>query len=340
MHKLLNNIKTAFIYSESGFTHNTFMILIFVVFSVFFAFKLVSNHVSADSPKITSGISGYCMNIESSKPISGSVVDNEKCNNTVAQVWTVDGVNITHESEYCLSVSGDNSSLGAKIVLNSCDNVPGQVWLRDQNGFFNPNSGMCLSSIKSSSYNQLQLDNCNLLSQQQIWYPSNSSDDNYGQNAMCKGSKGVVIACEAEKQWSIWQESASNHEALLNTYTDGAPYEEWCADFVSYIYKESGYPFTLGETNGWDENNANNIQNQGFTEHLASSGYIPKLGDVAYFNYSSGHVEIVVSGGKTPTFIYGNSATIDPSTGNGEMMSNTIINDGNAGQLIYYLSPN
>jgi len=78
----------------------------------------------------------------------------------------------------------------------------------------------------------------------------------------------------------------------------------------------------------------------GFTQHYANTGYIPKTGDVAYFNYNGGHVEIVVSGGSKPTFVYGNSATIDPTTGNGEMEANTETSDGSLGQLVYYLSPN
>ena len=124
----------------------------------------------------------------------------------------------------------------------------------------------------------------------------------------------------------------------MTGYTDGAPYEEWCADFVSYIYKEAGYPFTGGETNGWDENNANKIQFMGFVKHDPAN-YTPKPGDVGYFNYNGGHVEIVISGGAHPTFIYGNSATIDPTTGNGQMESNTIVQDGSLGHLVYYLSP-
>jgi len=67
---------------------------------------------------------------------------------------------------------------------------------------------------------------------------------------------------------------------------------------------------------------------------------VPLAGDVAYFNYGGGHVEIVVSGGQTPTFVYGDSGVTDPTTGNGQMTTNTITQKANEGQLIYYLSPN
>jgi hypothetical protein len=154
----------------------------------------------------------------------------------------------------------------------------------------------------------------------------------------CKdATDGQRVACYAIKEWTTWQSGTPSHEALLNTYTDGAPYEEWCADFVSYVYKEADAPFTNGETDGWDENIASNVQNQGFTLHPAIL-YTPQVGDVAYFNYTGGHVEIVISGGSTPTYIYGNSATIDPTTGNGQMEANTISNEGNLGGVSYYLS--
>jgi len=61
------------------------------------------------------------------------------------------------------------------------------------------------------------------------------------------------VACYAAKEWAAWQAPGSNHNALLNVYADGNGYEEWCADFISYVYKEAGYPFSGGERDGWDE---------------------------------------------------------------------------------------
>lgn len=317
--------------TESGFTHSTFLIFLFVFFTVFGIFKFVGNHVSADSPRIVSGISGQCMDLNTET--EGPIVDVWKCNNTTAQVWSVSTNKITHGINDCLAVKDDSIEPNTKIILSKCSDTPGQVWLRDQDGFYNPNSNLCLSADSSS---QLYLNTCNELnSDNEKW---NLSAQSLPAN-ICKGSKGGIVACNAVKEWTDWQSSSSNHNALLNEYTDGAPYEEWCADFVSYVYKESGYPFTNGETDGWNENNANNIENMGFTIHQADSGYIPKTGDVAYFNYDGGHVEIVIVGGKKPTFIYGNSATIDPSTGNGQMMANTITSDGSFGQVTYYLTP-
>ncbi len=315
--------------NQLGFTHSTLILVLLFAFGVFSVARFVNSHASADGPKLYSGLSGYCMEDSKNELTPNTKVTNVKCNDSTAQVWTFKQLNIVHDDSYCLSVIGTN------VGLNSCNNGPEQVWLRDNNSYYNPNTQSCLTSNLSHSNSQLTISPCaGHSSPSQSWTPSISTD------TTCNGSKGVVVACNAVKQWAIWQSGGSNHEALLNLYTDGAPYEEWCADFVSYIYKTSGYPFTGGESNGWDENVASNIQNMGFTKHLVSSGYIPKPGDVGYFNYNGGHVEIVVSGGKIPTFVYGNSATIDPTTGNGDMMSNTIINDGVNGQVVYYLSPN
>lgn len=325
--------------NQSGFTHRTVMVVVLVFFCVFVLVKHLENHVSADSAKITSGISGYCLDDHNGKTSVNNVVDASKCNDTDAQDWVANPTSITQHNKYCLSVQG-NGKLKGVIVLNLCDDQPGQVWLRDQTGFENPNSGLCLSDSLAQPTNQLFLSSCNNLSaRQETWTPTSQPNQNTN-NQTCTGSEGEKVACYAAKEWTTWQSNSVSHESLLTAYTDGAPYEEWCADFVSYVYKEAGYPFSQGDTSSWDENIAGNIQYMGFTEHQASTGYVPQPGDVAFFDYNAGHVEIVVSGGKIPTYIYGDSATIDPTTGNGQMMANTISNDGSAGQVIYYLSPN
>jgi hypothetical protein len=223
--------------------------------------------------------------------------------------------------------------------LNTCNGSPGETWNIDLSGYENPNSGLCLDAPSNKTNYQLAIDSCNNLSRiGESWTAASWSNNN--SSASCvSGTKGEQVACFAEKQWVAWQTGLSNHKILLTDYTDGNSYEEWCADFVSYVYKEAGYPFTAGERNGWDEYNANNIQYMGFTMHSAAS-YSPKPGDVAFFDYAGGHVEVVATGGKTPTFIYGDSNTADPATGNGEMNEDSLTSDGSAGQVIYYLSPN
>jgi hypothetical protein len=308
------------------------LIALVICFAAVMTFRSVTSHAAGVSADIKSGVSGFCLDAHNDQ-LNNAEIDSWGCNGSRAQNWTVTISSIQHDNNYCLSVLDNGTHSGDLIVLQTCNAAAGQVWLRDQSGFKNPNSGLCLSLPESQTGKQLILASCNALNEQaEIWLtkadPSCSND-----------TKGQKIACEAIQEWTRWQSGTPSHEALLNSYTSQAPYEEWCADFVSYVYKEAGYPFTGGETNGWDENIASNIQYMGFTMHPASQ-YVPHDGDVAFFDYQGGHVEIVVSGGSTPTFVYGNSATIDPSTGNGQMQSNTITHDGSEGQIMYYLSPN
>jgi hypothetical protein len=278
---------------------------------------------------IRSGISGACLDVFHSEKINNVVVDTASCNGTSAQNWTTTAFTIRHQNtNSCLSTTS-----GGLIALDSCSDVPGQVWLRDNQGYYNPNTGKCLTAGKVGT--QLQLGSCNNMSWDGVtWNPESAA-----QAPVCNGSKGSVVVCETAKEWAAWVATGSNHESLLTKYTDGTPYEQWCADFISYVYKESGFPFTSGSADGWDENDANSVQYMGFTMHPADGSYLPKAGDVAFFNYPGSHVEVVVSGGKNPTFIYGDSAEIDPTTGNGQMKANTITQDS-SGQLEYYLSPN
>lgn len=320
--------------NQAGFIRGAFALAICSVLLVF-GFKTVTGHAASTDVAIKSGISGNCLDDYRGRVTQGAQVDAWNCNGSSAQDWSVELGTIRHDDDSCLSVKGDGTNTGDAVVLNSCSGAPGQVWLRDQSGYFNPHSGLCLSTPDNEGGVPLALASCDFTAAGEQWSP----DSGALQNTSCTiGTQGEKIACDAEAAWTTWQSGSPSHETLLTSYTDGAPYEEWCADFVSYIYKEAGYPFTNGEADGWDESNANNIQYMGFTIHDAAN-YTPQTGDVAFFDYPGGHVEIVVSGGKTPTFVYGDSATIDPTTGNGQMEANTITNDGAKGQVVYYLSP-
>lgn len=299
----------------------------------------LSTHVGAATSVIRSGATGYCLDDYRNNTVATAEVDIWSCNNSLAQNWIFTGIFIKHDGGRCLSVDGDSKTEGARVTLNRCTAAAGQVWLMTNKGFENPNSNLCLAATATASGAHTVLASCKDMPQPlKTWTPTNSS----GQSLVtpsCSSAKGERIACYAEREWAAWSAKNSDHAGLLNTYTDGNSYEEWCADFVSYVYSEAGYPFTQGERNGWDEYDANSVQNMGFTMHPADGSYTPKTGDVAYFNYNGGHVEIVVSGGKTPTFVYGDSGNPDPVTGNGDMAANTITNDGDAGQVMYYLSP-
>ncbi len=288
-------------------------------------------------PDIKSALSGYCLDDHGGSMKPGSTVYYSLCNGSEAQAWSLSGGTIEKQGQYCLS------AFKFEILIENCKKGSiNQAWVRYGVGIKNISEQYCLSMPTQKNNQTLTLKPCNTTNIDESWTPSLWSGQSIFSmsSANCNQTDlGKRVACFAERQWLSWQTEPSLHNVLLTDYTDGNSNEEWCADFVSYVYRQAGDSFTNGERSGWDEYNANNIRYQGFTYHAANSGYIPRPGDVAYFNYLGGHVEIVVTGGAHPTFIYGDSGTIDPQTGNGDMAENQITGVAGEGQLEYYLSP-
>jgi hypothetical protein len=332
------------VHSQTGFIRQTILlgISLIMLFAVVNIYKLAPASADSSIPEIRSGIAGYCLDDHHDGQAANAMVDIWACNGTVAQDWTVTANAIKHGKTQCLDVQGNGKTQDDQIVLNTCDGAAGEAWTIDLGGFENPPSGLCLVVPGSKIGKQLLAASCGSISQvNEAWSAGTWSENNDANTSCNTGTEGQKVACYAEQQWAAWQSGSPSHATLLSDYTDGNSYEQWCADFVSYVYQEAGYPFTNGErgSGGWDEYDATNIQNMDFTMHPAA-GYSPQPGDVAFFDYPGGHVEIVVTGGSHPTFIYGDSGTTDPATGNGEMNEDTLTSDGSAGQVTYYLSPN
>ncbi len=83
-------------------------------------------------------------------------------------------------------------------------------------------------------------------------------------------------------------------------YTGGTA-EAWCGDFLSWVFKEAGKPFTGGASGGWriamasgvrDWFKANGVWIDNTAANRASNP--PKPGDVFYYNHE--HVNMMVSG--------------------------------------------
>ncbi|HEY5667763.1 MAG TPA: RICIN domain-containing protein [Candidatus Saccharimonadales bacterium] len=317
------------------------LLLLAAAAMVFGTLQVSRGDALSNMPVIQSGVSGACLDLRHNAG-DPAIVQIWKCNNSAAQRWSVAAFQIRHGDVQCLSVVDSSTKPDSPVSLTRCGSDPGQVWLAEQGGYRNPHSGQCLNVPDNGAFGtQLTVANCqNLRKPSGNWTPVVIRGKNTQHVAVtCDGlEKRAKLACYAAKEWTIWQSPSADHSALLRAYTAGAPYEAWCADFISYVYKEAGFPFTQGETNGWNENDANKMVNMGFAQHNPDS-YIPQSGDIAYFDYNGGHVELVVSGGKAPTFIYGNSGTTDPATGNGQMAANTVTSDGSNGKLVYYLSP-
>ncbi len=287
--------------------------------------------------ELRSGKVGYCLDNYHNRKLPNSLADVWQCNGSPAQNWLVTAGSVRQPDGYCLAVNSRN-----RVVVQICHKTAAQQWSRDGGGLRNAANHLCLDVPGGLSGRQLVTSLCgNLASVNLSWTVSTWRGSLLSiSSPPCRQRVlGQRVACYAQRQWLAWETEPALHRSLLNAYTDGNAYEEWCADFVSYVYAESGAPFINGERAGWDEYNANNIQYMGFIKHPANSGYIPQPGDVAYFNYTGGHVEIVVAGGRHPEFIYGDSGTIDPLTGNGTMAKNGLTSDGSAGQVQYYLSP-
>jgi hypothetical protein len=111
------------------------------------------------------------------------------------------------------------------------------------------------------------------------------------------------IVCIAQQQLAIWQSKPGYPNPAYSEYgykTDPTNYsqgrtEEWCADFVSWVYWKAGDQL---QSPDWNVSYVPNIQSIGalnppFHWHPANSGYTPKPGDLAI--HGSNHVNIFIS---------------------------------------------
>ncbi|MFZ1250335.1 MAG: CHAP domain-containing protein [Candidatus Microsaccharimonas sp.] len=74
-------------------------------------------------------------------------------------------------------------------------------------------------------------------------------------------------------------------------YADGVE-ESWCADFVSWVMKESGNPLTNPNTGGWRIPGTYTLREYYESTgqfKAASTNYSPKLGDVVLYDNPSPH---------------------------------------------------
>jgi hypothetical protein len=162
------------------------------------------------------------------------------------------------------------------------------------------------------------------------------------------------VVCQAEAQLALWKSqpgypgyTASNPGPIAYAAKGFLPYsqnnyQEWCADFVSWIYNQVGYP--LQPDPNWRVSYVPNIPGlagPNFTWHPIGDGYKPVPGDIAT-HFDFGHTNIFISsGGGVDTFIGGDQGngpygTEDPPSG-----SIVSIEQGTTAELEVdgYLSP-
>lgn len=121
------------------------------------------------------------------------------------------------------------------------------------------------------------------------------------------------VVCLALGELKVWQAPGVQPAVLCNKYGAGTPCEEWCADFVSWIFDQAKYPvkpdpnWRVAAVQGlWDIG----LQNQNFHFHPAA-GYTPKPGDIVIHKQNgTSHTNIVISvAGATITTIGGDQGS-------------------------------
>jgi len=124
----------------------------------------------------------------------------------------------------------------------------------------------------------------------------------------CTGATGGAVLDIALKELAAKISETSTPENYLK-YTDGVA-EPWCADFMSWVFKQSGKPFTGGASGGWRIAMASGMRDWFKTNGVwvdATAANIqsnpPKPGDVIY--YTSEHLNMVVSVNGTEAKIVG-----------------------------------
>ncbi len=111
----------------------------------------------------------------------------------------------------------------------------------------------------------------------------------------------------------------SNGGTAVYKYTTGRN-EAWCADFVSWVYKQAGTPFTGGWAYSWQIPAVYDLKvwfkEKGVYHSRTNTSYTPRPGDVVFFNWygytnsrTGNHVGIVKKvSGTTLYTIEGNSS--------------------------------
>jgi hypothetical protein len=161
------------------------------------------------------------------------------------------------------------------------------------------------------------------------------------------------VVCLAQQELALWKGPNVATNELCKKYgagnLSGGWCEEWCADFMSWLYNQTDYPFTGGQSGGWrlaavDEIHNLGIEDQNFHWHGSDSGYTPRPGDIAvHKNLSTGvsHVNMVISvSGNTLTLIGGDQGS-GPYGGpdSGSIVSEVPQSSFTASDTIGYVSP-
>jgi beta-N-acetylhexosaminidase len=145
---------------------------------------------------------------------------------------------------------------------------------------------------------------------------SNSgSCDNGNGNSALSGEIGNRIVEVAKRELAAHGNQCPTGSDCQKTYSDGAV-EAWCADFVSWVLKEAGSPYTGGTSGGWRQPSVSGSRAwfEKNAEFHLKAGYTPKPGDIQINQNNDptypDHVAIVVAvNGNMATIIGGNDGS-------------------------------
>ncbi len=209
------------------------------------------------------------------------------------------------------------------------------------------NSGSSTSSSSSSQCSSGAI-SCNTNNQSSSSTTSQTGTATQNQYSMI--SQRVV--CIAQQQLGIWQSQSGYPWKGPNTYSETGYLqysqgrkEEWCADFVSWVFNQAGYP--LAPDPNWDIPGVLGVQaigqENGNFSFTNAKNFIPQPGDIAIHNANGEqHTNIVVGvSGQKVTMIGGdqsNGAGTGPYPG-GSIVSYDISNSPYSDNITGYVIP-
>lgn len=147
--------------------------------------------------------------------------------------------------------------------------------------------------------------------------------------------------CIAQQELASWNSGQLKPGTDFYKYTGGAGggSTQWCAYFMSWVFKQAGYPVT--QSGNQMEPAAFGFEHLStFDWHPSGSGYTPQPGDVVVYSYSHVNMVVSVNGSKhSMTVIGGNQSGNVPGTGTDSKVSSYTINSFSGNSIAGYASP-
>jgi hypothetical protein len=107
------------------------------------------------------GISGLCLNNQSSLNAAGNPISVATCNGSAGQQWSTYSDNTVRVQGGCLDVVSAGTTSGTNVDWYPCNATNAQGWTHPANGeLVNPNSGLCLTDPGGNTGARLDIETC------------------------------------------------------------------------------------------------------------------------------------------------------------------------------------